>query len=91
VRELARTFADLPHVRTEVWVPEIANHFPHLAVSWDPAHLPHTAAAIKQRLMDGSPRIAVLAVGERSIGISVLMLHPDQDAVVASHLRAALT
>lgn len=91
VRAMAKTFADLPHVRTEVWVPEIANHFPHLAVSWDPARLPRTAAAIKQRLMEGSPRIAVLAVGEHSIGLSVLMLQPDQDPVVATHLRAALT
>lgn len=91
VRQLAQAFADLPHVRTEVWVPEIANHFPHLSVSWDPAHLPRTAAEIKQRLFDGSPRIAVLRLGDHSLGLSVLMLHPAEDPIVASQLRAALT
>lgn len=91
VREIAKVFSDLPHVRTEVWVPEIANHFPHLSVSWDPAQLPRTAAEVKQRLFDGSPRIAVLLLGEHSLGLSVLMLQPNEDQIVASHLRAILT
>lgn len=91
VRRLADAFAGLNHVRTEMWIPEIANHFPHLAVTWDAAASPRTAAEIKQQLMDGSPRIAVLPLGERSIGVSVLMLRPEEDAIVAKHLRAALT
>jgi L-seryl-tRNA(Ser) seleniumtransferase len=90
IRRMSAALADLSGVQTEFWVPEIANHLPHLIVSWDAPHRPLSSAAVYEQLLNGNPRVAVRERAPHSVIISPLMLRPEQDAVVVSRLRAVL-
>lgn len=89
-RQIGDALVGIDGVRAELWVPEIANHVPHLAVTWDPARLPLSANSVYQRLMDGEPRIAVREREPNSVIISPLMLRPEQIMIVAARLRDVL-
>lgn len=90
-REIGDALTGTGSVRTEIWVPEIANHVPHLVVTWDAALLPLSAHAVYQQLMQGEPRIAVRERAPNSLIVSPLMLRREQVAVVAQRLRDVLT
>lgn len=72
----------------ETHVPEIANHVPHVVVSWDESGLGVTSEDAVARLLEGDPPIAVSRSGEGRLRISTWMLRPGQDAVVAERVRA---
>ncbi len=91
VRKLGNALAGLEGVRTELWVPEIANHLPHLLVTWDPARLLFSSRTVYERLLEGEPRVAVRERAPHSVIVSALMLRPEEDAPsVADRLRAVL-
>jgi L-seryl-tRNA(Ser) seleniumtransferase len=84
---------DVPTLRAERLVPEIANHVPHLNLSWDETRLQLTSAQVTRELADGTPSIQIGRVsgtGERGILISVLTLQPGEEQVVADRLQAIL-
>ncbi len=84
--------AAVPGVRTERFVPEIANESPHLRVTWDETALPLKNADVVERLRDGEPRIAVRISDEDKpwIEIAVWMLRPGEERIVASRVRSVL-
>jgi L-seryl-tRNA(Ser) seleniumtransferase len=88
VRTIAGALAGLPAVKTEEFVPPIANHVPHLRVRWDVSKL-SPADAVKQ-LRDGEPRIEIRAEIKDGIEVSVWMLEPGQAEIVARRLREVL-
>ena len=90
VRRLESALSGLSHVQAELWVPEIANHVPHLIVRWDSAGLHLTSSDIYRSLLAGEPRVAVRELGPNAIVISVQTLQPNEDAIVASRLRTVL-
>lgn len=69
-------------------VPEIANHAPHVVVHWDGTRTDLTADQVRHQLWDGTPPIAVLAEGERTIRIAMWTLQGDEHEVVAGRLLA---
>jgi L-seryl-tRNA(Ser) seleniumtransferase len=78
----------VPGIRAEIFVPEVANHVPHVRVSWDPgARGP--AAAVVSALRDGEPSIAIRSEGETLV-IGVWMMQPGEDTIVARRLRQVL-
>lgn len=89
-RDLGHALIGIDAVRTEIWVPEIANHVPHLMVTWDDARLPLSSSAIYQQLLNGEPRIAVRERQPNSVIVSPLMLRPEQVAIVGNRLREVL-
>jgi L-seryl-tRNA(Ser) seleniumtransferase len=91
VRAMSAALAGLQAVRTELWVPEIANHLPHLMVTWDPDRLPLSSNVVYQRLLDGEPRVAVRERAPHGVIVSPLMLQPEQDAIVTARLRAVFS
>ena len=90
---IARALADIPTVRSEQIVPPIANQVPHLLVFWDEQSVKVSYAQMKQRLAEGTPSIATARVhgtGQDGFLISVFMLMPGEDAIVAARMLEIL-
>lgn len=75
-------------VKAEVFVPEIANHVPHVRVTWDDAREAAAAAAVKD-MRDGEPSIGIRSEGNALV-IGVWMMEPGEVTVVARRLRQVL-
>jgi L-seryl-tRNA(Ser) seleniumtransferase len=84
-----RTAAAIAGVTGEVYVPEVANHVPHVRISWDPQARGLTAAQALQALRDGEPSIRVMA-DRGSLAVGVWMMRPGEEAVVARRIREVL-
>jgi uncharacterized pyridoxal phosphate-dependent enzyme len=76
-------------VRAEVFVPEVANHVPHVRVSWDRTAVPLVAAAVVRTLQDGDPSIVIRSENDMLV-IGVWMLQPGEDRIVATRLHQVL-
>jgi uncharacterized pyridoxal phosphate-dependent enzyme len=81
--------AEVPGVNAEVFVPEVANHVPHVRISWDPAQNGLTADAVVDALRAGEPSIATRAEGGALV-VGVWMMRQGEDKVVARRLRQTL-
>jgi L-seryl-tRNA(Ser) seleniumtransferase len=92
VRDIARTLEGLRGVKTETFVPEIANESPHLRVSWDEKLLPLKNQQAAKLLRDGEPRIEIRpSAGDKPmLEIAVWMLNPGEHRVVARRVREVL-
>ena len=75
-------------VKAEVFVPEIANHVPHVRISWDGAD-EATAAAAVIAMRDGEPSIAIRSEGNALV-VGVWMMRPGEEKIVARRLRQVL-
>jgi L-seryl-tRNA(Ser) seleniumtransferase len=66
----------------------VANHVPHLRVSWSGSS-PAAASAVVTAMRDGEPSIAIRSEGP-SLVIGVWMMRQGEDKVVAKRLRQVL-
>jgi uncharacterized pyridoxal phosphate-dependent enzyme len=87
--EIRKSAAAVPGVKAEVFVPEVANHVPHVRVSWDAAAAGMTAADAVKALRDGEPSIGTRSEGEALV-FGVWMMRPGEDKIVARRLRQVL-
>jgi L-seryl-tRNA(Ser) seleniumtransferase len=90
VKRIADTVDSLPSVKSEMFVPEIANAVPHLRITWDEAASGVTAAEVVKRLRDGSPSIELRPGAKHGIEVAVWMLQPGEAEVVARRIRDVL-
>ena len=72
----------------ETVVPEIANHVPHVVVHWSEGDLGMTSEEAVAKLLEGDPPVAVSRTGDGQLRISMWMLRPGQDAVVAERVKS---
>ena len=81
----------IPGVTTSYFVPDVANHVPHMQVTWDEDRVRVTPREASQRLREGKPSI-VIGLGEGKPGLSMcsFMLKPGEHRVVASRLAEVL-
>ncbi len=86
---IRRGASAVPGVRAEVFVPEVANHVPHVRVSWDPAGRGITATQAVKALRDGDPSIGTRAEGDALV-IGVWMMQPGEEKIVARRVREVL-
>jgi L-seryl-tRNA(Ser) seleniumtransferase len=89
-------------VQTQIFIPEVANHVPHLLVTYDQNRVKLTGADVMQKLRQGKPRIelnpatggspasAGLQGGPNTIVVGVWMLRPGEDMIVAKRLQEVL-
>jgi L-seryl-tRNA(Ser) seleniumtransferase len=89
-RCIIQALQPLADVRTEMYVPQIANAVPHLRVSWDYQRRRLTASDMARKLREGKPSIEVNPGSGRQLVIGVWMMEPGQDAIVAERIRAIL-
>ena len=87
-RIVADTVTALPGVKTEVFVPEIANAVPHLRITWDLSKI--SAKELVQRLRDGEPAIEVRPGAKDCLEVAVWMLQPGEAQIVARRIREIL-
>jgi len=77
----------VPGVSTSFFLPEIANHVPHMQITWDPGQITLTPLDASRILRSGQPSI-VLEGGEGKPGLAMnsFMLQPGEDKIVAAQL-----
>jgi L-seryl-tRNA(Ser) seleniumtransferase len=83
---VSKEIAKLPGVSTSFFTPDLANHVPHMQITWD-AKISLTAPQATQILRNGSPPIAVGGgEGRPGLAISSFMLQPGEERIVADQL-----
>jgi uncharacterized pyridoxal phosphate-dependent enzyme len=92
---VVNTIKNIKGVKTEVFIPEIANYTPTLHLSWDQSLIKMTGRDLKQRLWNGNPGIEVMGGGTMGgkrdgIELSVWQLKPGQEKIVAARLKEEL-
>ena len=101
VATIAASISSINGVEAEAFVPEIANHVPHLSVEWDFSQIPLTSSQASSRLKEGNPPIEVgghrwLRPKRKSdkqmhgLTVSVWMLRPGESRIVADRLQSIL-
>jgi L-seryl-tRNA(Ser) seleniumtransferase len=90
---LGRISAELtkiPGVSTSFFTPDIANHVPHMQISWD-TKISVTPQQVSKSLRSGKPSI-VIGGGEGRPGLTMcsFMLQPGEDKFVAEQLSRVL-
>ena len=84
---------DIPSVRCERIVPPIANHVPHLILTWDEKRVRLTRERFTRMLTETDPPIHIGRVpgtGERGVVISVFTLQAGEERTVAERVAAIL-
>src|SRR5438477_6486272 len=84
---ISRQITKVPGVSTSFFVPEIANHVPHMQITWDPGHINLAPPDASTILRSGKPSI-VMGGGESKPGLAMnsFMLQPGEDKIVAEQL-----
>jgi L-seryl-tRNA(Ser) seleniumtransferase len=78
-------------VKTRVYVPELGNVTPTLAVSWDENVIKMTGKELQEKLRKGEPSIEVAGGAKHSINITVWVMKPGQEKIVAKRLKDELS
>ena len=88
---IAAKIGTLPSVTTSYFVPDMANHVPHMEIKWDPQRIKITPHDVNDTLRKGTPSI-VLTTGERGGALSMnsFMLQPGEDSIIADRLYQVL-
>jgi L-seryl-tRNA(Ser) seleniumtransferase len=91
---LEQALRGIPTLQFERIVPPIANHFPHLQITWDERRVRLTRERLTRELREGEPPIhigRVSGTGDRGVLISVFTLQAGEERVVAERLRDILS
>ncbi|HMD86511.1 MAG TPA: aminotransferase class V-fold PLP-dependent enzyme [Terriglobia bacterium] len=99
---IAERVKSVPTVETRITVPPVANHVPHLQITYDPNRIKLTGKEVMAKMREGTPRIELnpatgggsaskgLESEVSTIVVGVWMLQPGEDLVVARRLREVL-
>jgi L-seryl-tRNA(Ser) seleniumtransferase len=99
---IAKQLISIPTVQTQIFVPEIANHVPHLLITYDQNRVKTTGAEVMKKMREGNPRIELnpstgglpastgLPGGPNTIVVGVWMLQPREEMMVGKRLREVL-
>lgn len=83
---ISKQITKVPGVSTSYFVPDIANHVPHMQITWD-ARVSLTREQVSKILRSGKPAI-VINGNENGPGLAMnsFMLQPGEDKIVAEQL-----
>lgn len=99
---IAKELSTIPSLQSQVFIPEVANHVPHLLITYDQNRVKITGAEVMHKMRSGKPRIelnpatggapasAGLQGGPNTIVVGVWMLQQGEEMVVARRLREVL-
>jgi len=84
---ISREITKVPGVSTSFFVPDIANHVPHMSITWDATRIALTPQEASKLLRSSKPSI-VMGAGEGRPGLAMnsFMLQPGEDKIVAAQL-----
>lgn len=91
LQRISREVTAVPGVATTFFVPEIANHVPHMQISWDESRISLKPADAAKLLRSAKPSI-VIGTGEGRDGLVMasFMLQPGEETLVAGALSRLL-
>jgi D-glucosaminate-6-phosphate ammonia-lyase len=85
------TAKSIAGVKAEQYVPPIANHVPHLRLTWDSSKVKLSYREVAVKLREGDPSIEVVPGNNKdSLEIGVWMLQPGEDKIVARRIKEVL-
>jgi D-glucosaminate-6-phosphate ammonia-lyase len=86
---MEKILSSLPGIHTGRFVPDVANHVPHLYAQWDESALGLSKAQCAQQLREGEPSIEALE-DDYPYGLSVtpFMMKPGEELIVARRMKA---
>ena len=84
---ISRQITHVTGVSTSFFVPDIANHVPHMQITWDSSRISFTPQEASKLLRSSRPSI-VIGTGEdrRGLVVNSFMLQPGEDKIVAQQL-----
>lgn len=87
---ISAEISKVPGASTKFFVPDIANHVPHMEIMWD-KRITATPKDIASALLASKPAI-VLSTGEEGEALSMnsFMLQPGEDKIIAASLVTVL-
>ena len=88
---ISREITKVSGVSTSFFVPDIANHVPHMSITWDASRISLTPQQASKMLRSSKPSI-VIGGGEGRPGLAMnsFMLQPGEDKIVADQLSRLL-
>jgi L-seryl-tRNA(Ser) seleniumtransferase len=103
VETIAAAVADVESMQTETYIPPIANHVPHLKLTWRRDAIGLSADDVRDQMRNGEPSIETtpastpaslplppLPDGVEEMMIGVWMMQPGEAEIVAQRLREVL-
>lgn len=91
IEAMKKIVASVPDVKMGVFVPEIANHVPHLYFRWDESAMGITKADCAKQLRDGEPSIEVLEDDHpQGMSVTPYMMKPGEEVIVARRIKEIL-
>lgn len=99
---IAKHLSAVPSLQTQIFIPEVANHVPHLLITYDQQRVKITGPEVMKQMRAGNPRIelnpstggapasAGLPGGPNTIVVGVWMLQPGEENVVGRRLQEVL-
>ena len=87
---ISRELTKIPGVSTSFFTPDIANHVPHMQITWD-SKISATPQQVSKTLRSSKPSI-VIGGGEGRPGLAMcsFMLQPGEEKIVAEQLSSVL-
>ena len=84
---ISRELNKVPGVSTSFFIPDIANHVPHMSITWSADRISLTPEQASKLLRGSKPSI-VIGSGEGRPGLAMnsFMLQPGEDKIVAAQL-----
>lgn len=77
-------------VTTEIHVPPLGNHTPTLRLTWDDTKVKISDKELRETLRNGNPSIELGGGAKNAVSITVFMLKPGEEKIVASKLKEVL-
>jgi len=82
---VSRQITRVAGVSTAYFVPDIANHVPHMQINWDPRRISLTPDQASNALKESKPSI-ILATTEIGLAMNSFMLQPGENKIIADRL-----
>jgi uncharacterized pyridoxal phosphate-dependent enzyme len=81
----------IPGVTTSFFVPDVANHVPHMTIKWDAKRVSLTPREVSAAMRNSKPSI-ILSSGDSGEGLTMnsFMLQPGEEKIVAEKLAQLL-
>jgi uncharacterized pyridoxal phosphate-dependent enzyme len=91
LERISGEIAKVPGVSTAFFTPDIANHVPHMQITWDSARISLTPKEASKLLRSSKPSIAIgEGEGRPGLAMNSFMLQPGEDRIVAEQLSRIL-
>lgn len=86
---ISKQITSVPGVVTESYIPEIANHMPHMQITWDQKRIPITPERVSQLLAESKPQIVMAVNDDDRPGVLYMNsfnLQPGEEKIIAQQL-----